>query len=307
MIKKLDGGIRGAIKRALKYGNLQYKIPCAVFDKMGYSNHELQDLEVRNKVYHYLIRNYSMFLDSFNYQKKDSGIASDTVWVCWLQGMDNAPNIVKSCCQSLYRWIPSKKICVIDSTNLFDYVQLPTYVINKWKNGLISNTHFSDFVRLSVLTQFGGIWVDATVFMTGPLPDYIEKSDFFVFQSNEYDATKVGESWLIKANSHNRILQATLDLMNEYWIKEDKIRDYFIMFIFMKMASDKYSNDNKDMLKVPAALPLMMQKNMCIKFSKNLYREMCTACSVHKLTYKFKPEITEDTLYEYICKGSGCE
>ena len=94
MIKELDGGIKGAIKRALKYGNMQYKIPCAVFDKMGYSNHEIQDLEVRNKVYYYLKKNYSKFLDSRNYELNNDGVESNEVWICWLQGIDKMPEIV---------------------------------------------------------------------------------------------------------------------------------------------------------------------------------------------------------------------
>lgn len=124
-----------------------------------------------------------------------------------MQGIDNAPDIVKVCYQSIKKWMPDRKIHVIDQNNLFEYVNLPDYIINKWKKEIISNTLFSDFIRLSVLTQFGGIWVDATVLMTGKLPDYIKNADFFMYQSNDYDVTKIGESWFIKANAHNRILQ----------------------------------------------------------------------------------------------------
>ena len=42
------------IKRALKFGNLRYKIICFLINILGYSNSEIQDLEVRNKVFKYL-------------------------------------------------------------------------------------------------------------------------------------------------------------------------------------------------------------------------------------------------------------
>ncbi len=288
MLNELDGGFKGALNRALKYGNLRYKMPCALFEKFGYSNHELQDLEVRNRVYRYLKKHYSRFLNSCCYNEKDSGIETDNVWICWLQGIDNAPDIVKVCYQSIKKWMPDRKIHVIDQNNLFEYVKLPDYIINKWKKGIISNTLFSDFVRLSVLTQFGGIWVDATVLMTGKLPDYIKNADFFMYQSNDYDVTKIGESWFIKANAHNRILQVTLDLMNEYWRKENKIRDYFIMFIFMKMASEKYPEDMNDMFRVPATIPILMQKYLTLEYNKEIYLELCNISNIHKLTYKVK-------------------
>lgn len=307
VIKELDGGISGAVDRALKYGNLQYKIPCAIFDKMGYSNHELQDLEVRNRVYRYLKKHYSKFMESCCYDEKDSGKESDNLWVCWLQGIDNAPDIVKKCYHSIKRWMPDRQIHVLDQNNLFEYVNLPNYVVNKWRSGLISNTLFSDFIRLSVLTQFGGIWVDATVFMTGELPNYIKDSNFFMYQSNNYDIAKVGESWFIKANSHNRILQVTLDLMNEYWRKENKIRDYFLMFIFMKMASDKYPEDMENMPKIPASVPILMQKYLEIAYNQEIYQELCKISSVHKLTYKVKRGRSEDILYQFLInKTEGC-
>lgn len=303
MFSELDGGVKGALERALKYGNLQYKILCALFDKMGYSNHELQDLEVRNRVYRYLKKHYSVFLSNSNYENKDSGETSNKVWICWLQGIENAPDIVKVCYQSIKKWMPDKEICILDQSNLFEYVQLPDYVIRKWEKGIISYTLFSDFIRLSVLTRFGGIWVDATVFMTGKLPQCISCSDFFVYQSNEYDITKVGESWFIKANSHNRILQTTLDLMNEYWRKEDKIRDYFIMFIFMKMARDKYPMDMKDMYKVPAAIPIMMQKYLDKEYDAKMFESICKISSVHKLTYKLRNDNNvKHTLSEMIVR-----
>lgn len=298
MIKELDGGISGAVDRALKYGNLQYKLLCAIFDKMGYSNHELQDLEVRNRVYRYLKKHYSKFMESCCYDEKDSGIKSDIVWVCWLQGIDNAPDIVKKCYRSIKQWMPDRQLHVLDQNNLFEYVDLPDYVVYKWRSGIISNTLFSDFIRLSVLTQFGGIWVDATVFMTGELPNYITDSHFFMYQSNDYDITKVGESWFIKANSHNRILQVTLDLMNEYWRKENKIRDYFLMFIFMKMASDKYPNDMEKMPKIPAAVPILMQKYLEEEFDKNIYITLCKMSPIHKLSYKINENMQRNTVYK---------
>lgn len=286
MIKKLDEGVRGAINRALKYGNLQYKLFCVLLEKMGYSNHELQDLEVRNKVYCYLKKNYSKFLTGCNYEEIDSGVRSNNVWVCWLQGIENAPDIVRACYRSISKWMSNKKIHVIDKSNLFEYVKLPDYVIKKWEKGIISNTLFSDFIRLSVLTQFGGIWVDATVFMTGKLPKYIENSTLFVYQTSGYDITKIGESWFIKANAHNRILQITLDLMNEYWRRENKIRDYFIMFIFMKMAKDKYPEDVLKMTRIPNTIPHMMQLYLNSQFDEGVYKDICTITNIHKLTYK---------------------
>ena len=126
-----------------------------------------------------------------------------------------------------------------------------------------------------------------------------------MYQSNDYDVTKIGESWFIKANAHNRILQVTLDLMNEYWRKENKIRDYFIMFIFMKMASEKYPQDIKKMVFIPANIPLLMQKN--IKNINEIFFDIiCKISSIHKLTYKIENDLCNNLIYNirfYDCRN----
>ena len=298
---KLEGGYKGAIKRALKFGNLKYKVCCTIFGKLGYSNHTICDLEVRNKVYRYVKKHYTKYLDEYTYDEQDCGIESNNIWICWLQGMEEAPDIVKCCYKSVCQQFPDKNIQIIDSQNLFDYVTLPDYVIKKWEQGLISNTLFSDFIRLSVLTQFGGLWLDATVYVTGQLPNYIKKSAFFIYQSNEYDITKVGESWFIKANAHNRILQTTLDLLKEYWKKENKIRDYFLMFLFMKMACDKYPQDIQQMPKIPAVIPTLMQKSLNEVYNSERYNQLCDFSPIHKLTYKnIESSDTKNTFYNYL-------
>lgn len=300
MTEDLDGGIHGAIKRGLQYGNFRYKCFCFLLDKLGYSNHQIHDLEVRNKVYRYLKKHYSKYLETIYYSDRDSGAESGHVWCCWLQGLENAPDIVKACIKSFYKWLPDKELHVISQENMLEYVELPEHIINKWKAGIISDTLFSDFIRLSVLIRYGGIWLDATVFLTGSLPQYIKDSRFFMFQSNVYDITKTGESWFIKANSQNRVLRTALDLLNKYWENENKIRDYFIMFIFMKMAGDKYPDDMVNMRKVSSALPLLMQNHLTLPYDQVMFEEICRISSIHKLTHKV--HVREDLQYGFYDK-----
>lgn len=301
MFKELEGGMKGAIDRALKYGNLQYKIPCAIFYKLGYSNHELQDLEVRNKVYRYLKKHYSKFIDSYACNGSLNTVESNDVWICWLQGMEKAPDIVKACYRSIKKWIPNKTIHVIDENNLFNYIDLPKHVIDKWEKGLISNTLFSDFIRLSVLTRFGGIWMDATVLMTGPLPNYVNRSHLFMYKCNDYDITKFGESWFIKAEAHNFVMEETLKLMCEYWRKENKIRDYFQMFLFMKMVVEKYPDTIYKMIKIPNNIPQMLQKYLNDPFDAKIYDDICMITNIHKLTYK-NLSANSNAFWEFIIK-----
>ena len=275
------------IKRAFKFGNLKYKIFCYFIILLGYSNSEIQDLEVRNKVSRYLKKKYAKELDSLYEEKTDYSNINKTVWVCWLQGYENAPEIVKACINSMYKWLIGYKIEIINKENIFNYIDLPQHIIEKWEKGIISDTLFSDFIRLNVLYKYGGIWIDATVFFTGPLPQYINNSDFFMYRCNVYDVTKFGESWFIKSEiKHNRILKLTLDLMNKYWKKENKIKDYFQMFIFMNIVINKYPEDVSGMIKIPSTIPHMLQGYLNERFDIKTYESICSITNVHKLKYK---------------------
>ena len=86
----------------------------------------------------------------------------DYVWFCWLQGIDSAPKLVQDCYNSIRYWLKDKEIIVITKENYKQYVEFPDYIIEKWEKGIISNTHFSDLLRLELLIRHGGLWLDAT-------------------------------------------------------------------------------------------------------------------------------------------------
>ena len=69
------------------------------------------------------------------------------------------------------------------------YVDLPEYVWAKKGNGF-SVTAFSNVLRLALLDTYGGVWLDSTVMLTGPLPDFLVDNDYFMFQRDEKELNK---------------------------------------------------------------------------------------------------------------------
>jgi hypothetical protein len=106
------------------------------------------------------------------------------MWTCWFQGYDNAPPIVKACINSMYKYSDGYEVIVLTEETISDYVSMPDFIIEKYKAGIISPAHFSDLLRTLLLITYGGIWLDATVLLTGNIPHYLLSSDFFVFQSS---------------------------------------------------------------------------------------------------------------------------
>lgn len=62
---------------------------------------------------------------------------------------------------------------VIDQNNYRDYVDIPDYIIKKLDKKQMSLTHFSDILRMALLYEYGGVWMDATLFTVEEIPDII--------------------------------------------------------------------------------------------------------------------------------------
>ena len=104
------------------------------------------------------------------------------IWFCWLQGMENAPELVKVCHESLCKNIKDREIVVLTNENLSQYVHLPEYIERKHKKGIIPDAAFTDMLRLELLCKHGGAWIDSTVLCTGEDGiNYLLDADFFCF------------------------------------------------------------------------------------------------------------------------------
>ena len=140
---------------------------------------EILRLSTTLKTKQKLEKKYKWKLEEFDktYTEKEHKTA-DKIWICWFQGMDNAPDLVKKCYQSVVKNNPDKKVIVITEKNISDYVTFPEYIVTKWKQGVITHTHMTDLLRLELLITYGGLWLDATVLCTGTAPEYFFDSDF---------------------------------------------------------------------------------------------------------------------------------
>ena len=121
-------------------------------------------LEYFEKQYQEFIRNYSFNKNSIPEDSK----YKNKIWVCWWQGYDNAPKLVQSCIESIKKNSENNEVIIIDDNNYRKYVNIPTWLEEKKNKGIISKTHFSDYLRLSLLSTHGGVWLDSTFFCSGP-------------------------------------------------------------------------------------------------------------------------------------------
>lgn len=279
--------MNGTIERAIKKGDVIPKIVTLLLIKAGYSNWAIKDLEIRNKMYNVIERKYRYIFDNTSpkiSERKDSKI----IWTCWLQGIDAAPNIVKKCIESQKHQMKEWRHIVIDEQNLSNYVEMPEFILKKWKKGTISNAHFSDLIRLELLIKYGGIWMDSTVYLSNKVPSYIENSELFLFTNdNSFDTRRTMENWFIRSKSESVFLKYIRDVLLIYWENESKCREYFIWNLIAFHAQKKYPDELSKMERIPHNMCYMLNGILRDEYSAEKLETIYSISSIHKLSYKF--------------------
>lgn len=152
----------------------------------------------------------------------------ERIFTLWLQGEEQAPAIVKSCFASIRRHC-SQELVILDGKSVFDYISLPEHIVEKYRAGKIKPAHFADICRVELLHTYGGYWLDATCFVTAPIPDWIQEQDFFVFMAGEkvHGNYSFIQNCFIRARKGAYLLEAWRAMILDYWLHEDRRVDYF--------------------------------------------------------------------------------
>lgn len=217
------------------------------------------------------------------------------VWQLWLQGYDNSPQIVKNCINSVRFFCKNRKIILLTKDNLNQYVSLPGCIIKKYNLGIITHTHFSDIVRVALLCEHGGTWIDSTVLLTGEIPKKILEAPLFMFSSPKgdfYYKTHLISSWFIHSSRKNNLLISLRDSLFSYWEHENNLRDYYLVHLIFRNIIDFSDNLKKEwnsLYHLPNNNPHILQLKLGDCFNIKEYLEIKELTFIHKLTYKFKP------------------
>lgn len=174
--------------------------------------------------------------NNIEYCNNDSSNISKEVpiWVCWFQGEENAPLIVKKCIDSIRKNSNGHPVNLITYDNYKNYVQLPKHIIEKFESGKIILPSFSDILRTCLLRDYGGIWLDATIYLTKALTEDIFDMDLFSIKDkldkNNYKYISNCQ-WAIFAfasKKHSILCNMVMDIFDRYWKEEDNSIDYFV-------------------------------------------------------------------------------
>lgn len=148
------------------------------------------------------------------------------IWTCWFQGLDQAPDLVRACIASWRNRNPGWELRCLDACTIARYIDLGEHVDLTQQE--ITAASLSDILRVLLLHEFGGVWVDATTFCNIPLDEWIgpaTQSGFLAFARPAEDRELA--SWFLAAKPGNRLLAKWAASTVSYWRGRVRSPDYF--------------------------------------------------------------------------------
>ena len=127
---------------------------------------------------------------------------------------------LKECINSWKINNPDYKIMIINDKNVKQYSD-----ITKYKN-VDSVQRFSDYLRLDVLSKYGGVWCDISTFMTAPL-NFVNENQQYEIVGFSFPADSCAntlESWFIACQKDSQIIKKWKDkfFQIDNWSKFNK-------------------------------------------------------------------------------------
>ena len=222
----------------------------------------------------------------------DISVTNDSnIWVFWWQGLEQAPKIVKNCIDSIKKHAGQHTVVVITKDNFFQYADIPEYILKKVGRG-ISLTHFSDILRLELLYRHGGIWMDATLLMTGTIPETVYRLPLFTIKHMKYSNFHVcrglWSGFFLCATKDNKFIRFSRDFLFEYWKRNNYLICYLLIDVAFCLAYDNFSWAKKMIDDVPVNCidVFSLQENMNKAYDRNTMQRWCENTFVHKMSYK---------------------
>lgn len=232
------------------------------------------------------------------------------VWVLWWQGENGMPPVVKASIASL-RKATDKEVVLITQDNINSFVDIPEYIHQKIQKKKISLAALSDYIRVSLLCRYGGLWVDSTILVSERIPDEVYQAELFTIRDkangNRYVAAgKWNGQFLGTCSCNTRVFYIMKYIFEQYWRKYNVLIDYLFIdysfeYIYQKdkecrelFNSLPYSNGNMHVLRTMMNEP----------FNESLFRSLHSdGTFLFKLTYKDKlceRANGEPTFYSYV-------
>jgi hypothetical protein len=260
--------------------------------------YRISGIKLINLMKQFVVHEYGEFINKIQDDyKKGKFICSKKnekmIWIFWMQGENSMPNLIKINIESVKKNAGCYKVIVLNRQNIDNYITLPKYIFEKLDKGKISPTHFSDILRFNLLYEYGGLWLDATVFISEKIPETCFQKRLFAFNYKHFShySQEKWEFFVLGTIPNTLFMYYFSQLLNYYWKKENYAFHYYMADIMMLVAYDKFEDVKQDIdsIKVNPDMFTLYEYILSNKsvFSKETILNIFEKSFVHKFDRRF--------------------
>lgn len=215
------------------------------------------------------------------------------IWVCWLQGEANMPDIVRTCYNSVKANANGREVVLITNENVEKYISIPKFIKDKVNNGKMSRTHLADYIRISLLKNYGGLWIDATVLVTDKINVDCKLPFFSIKQmpdSIHFVSQYRWAVWILGCSPQiGKILFDCLEnLFKAYLKKHSLFIDFFLFDYFLAVMYDEIPLVKQLVDNCPYNNPNAYELGNLLnkEFNEDAFLQLKKNNTFHKLSWK---------------------
>ena len=238
---------------------------------------------------------------------------SKIIWTLWMQGYENAPELVKSTIDSIRKFAELNhfQFILLEENTIEKYIVFPKLIKEKMDLGVIDYTKISDILRVSLLAKYGGTWVDATIYMKEEFDSSLLLQNYYTIKTGgieNYSPNISNNRWkgfFLSGNSS--LFSFTRDFFFEYYSRYDIAVDYLLIDYIFDMAYKYDEKIKNQMLELEKSNPNLfwLESHLGDKFDQKVWDNITETTKVFKTTYKLSGEIksNKNNFYSKLIDG----
>lgn len=238
---------------------------------------------------------------------------SKIIWTLWMQGYENAPELVKSTIDSIRKFaeLNNFQFILLEENTIEKYVVFPKLIKEKMDLGVIDYTKISDILRVSLLAKYGGTWVDATIYMKEEFDSSLLLQNYYTIKTGEmtdYSPNISNNRWkgfFLSGNSS--LFSFTRDFFFEYYSRYDIAVDYLLIDYIFDIAYKYDEKIKNQMLELEKSNPNLfwLESHLGDEFDQKVWDNITETTKAFKTTYKLSGKIksNKNNFYSKLIDG----
>lgn len=257
-----------------------------------------------SKKYGYLIDRYRDYHNPLENSRETE--ADAPVWFFWWQGKDAMPEIIRFCYDRMIHAAGNHPVILLSQENVEQYVRFPDFVWEQFRQKKLRIQHLADMIRVQLIRNYGGIWLDASIYCLRDIPETAFLYDIFSLSftpSYENVSECRWTTFAIGGHKGNLLFSFLDDFFIDYCRSGKPFVDYFMFDCAIAVAYENFPEVKNaiDKLERTEKAVYWLTGHLCDDCDSVIH-ELAEQNAFQKLSWGnyLEKSIPENSLYRYL-------